>query len=78
MFDGDMGLIDGILEFLVVRDSYLERGIVGKEKIWSVGPQKKGLRSDRYHDDQCVKGNVWNMRKNRETGKGLVPLKQKG
>jgi hypothetical protein len=57
MFDEDMGLIDGSLEFLVLSGVHLERGSAGKKNGW-VGPQKKGLRSDRYHDDQCVKGNI--------------------
>jgi hypothetical protein len=58
MFDGDMGLIDESLEFLVVSGGHLERGSVGKEKNGWVGPQKKIPRSDRYHDDQCWKGNI--------------------
>jgi hypothetical protein len=51
MFDGDMGLIDGSLEVLVVSGGHLERGGVGEEKIWVGGTTKKGRRSDRYHDD---------------------------
>jgi hypothetical protein len=58
MFDGYMGLIDGSLEFLVASGGHLERGSAGKEKKWVGGPKKKGLRSDRYHDDQCMKGNI--------------------
>jgi hypothetical protein len=58
MFDGDMGLIDGILEVLVASGGHLERGGVGEEKIWVGGTTKKGRRSDRYHDDQCLKGNI--------------------
>jgi hypothetical protein len=43
MFDGDMGLIDGSLEILVVSGGHLERGSAGKEKNGWVGPQKKDL-----------------------------------
>jgi hypothetical protein len=43
MFDGDMGLIDGILEILVASGGHLERGSAGKEKNGWVGSQKKYL-----------------------------------
>jgi hypothetical protein len=41
MFDGDMGLIDGSVEFLVASDGHLERGSVSKEKQWVGGTIKK-------------------------------------
>jgi hypothetical protein len=41
MFDGDMGLIDGILELLVVSGGHWERGSVGKGKKWVGGTTKK-------------------------------------
>ena len=54
MFHGDMGLIDGILEILVASGGHLERGIAGKEKkMGGWDHTKKGLRSDRYHDDNA-------------------------
>jgi hypothetical protein len=40
-FDGDMGLIDEILEILVASGGHLERGSAGKEKNGWVGPQEK-------------------------------------
>ena len=40
MFDGDMGLIDGILEILVASGGHLERGSEGKEK-WVAGTTKR-------------------------------------
>jgi hypothetical protein len=43
MLDGDMGLIDGSLEFLVARGGHLERGNVGKENKGWVGPKKKDV-----------------------------------
>ena len=49
-----MGLIDGSLEVLVASGGHLERGSVGEEKIWMGGTTKKGLRSDRYHNDQFL------------------------
>jgi hypothetical protein len=52
-----LGLIDGSLQVLVVSGGHLERGSVGKEK-WVGGTTKKGLISDRYHDDQGEKGNI--------------------
>jgi hypothetical protein len=42
MFDGDMGLIDGSLEFLVASGGHLERGSAGKENKWVGGTTKKG------------------------------------
>ena len=41
MFDGDMGLIDEILEILVVSGGHLERGSASKEKKWVGGTTKK-------------------------------------
>jgi hypothetical protein len=38
MFDGDMGLIDGILEILVASGGYLERRSAGKEKMGGWDP----------------------------------------
>ena len=43
MFDGDMGLIDGILELLVSSGGHLERGSVGKEKMGGWDHKKKDL-----------------------------------
>jgi hypothetical protein len=59
MFDGDMGLIDESLEILVASGGHLEKGSAGKEKkMGGWDHKKKGIRSDRYHDDQCLKGNI--------------------
>jgi hypothetical protein len=43
---------------LVVSGGHLERGSEGKEKKMGGWDHKKGLRSDRYHNDQCIKGNI--------------------
>jgi len=59
MFDGYMGLIDGSLELLVASGGDLERGSANKEKKMDGWDHKKIIiKSDRYHDDQCVKGNI--------------------
>ena len=55
MFDGDMDLIEGNLEFLVTSHGHLERGSVGKEKQMGGWDHIKGLISDRYHYDQGEK-----------------------
>jgi hypothetical protein len=42
MFNGDMGLIDGRLEFLVASGGHLERGSAGKEKKMGGWDHQKG------------------------------------